>query len=980
MGFLNQACISKLLFVLDQMLISKYHKIIVSLTILLTIGRSAMSSGTCYSKGKSKKSKKGYYLRSRKNKEEKMAKKTKYDPEKTIFLIDGSSFLYRAYYGMRPLHTSKGEPVQAVYSFCRMIRKLMSKFNAKYISLVWDSKGKTTRHDMYEDYKATRQAPPSDIFDQKKRIVAIADKIGLCQAEAPGIEADDIIYSIAKDFEKKGWKIVVVTLDKDMAQMLNDNIVMYDSFKDQVTDVSVFEEKMGFPIKKLPFYFSLLGDASDNIPGVRGIGKKGALELVNQFESLKDLYANLDSVARPRLKNALQANKENAFLSHMLFLLQKVDTDLTKDDFLFEPKNWAKAQPIFQELAFKTLLQEIDKDQLLSGRALEEKIKALEQYSFYTVTTEKQLKELCYKIKKKKICAADTETNGTDPMQADCVGISVCIKEGEAYYIPFGHRVDEAQLPKEVVVKYLKPIFEDKDIKKIFHNAKFDQHILYGTGIGLKGLDFDTLIAARLVAKERQKNGLKSLSVSYFDEPMLTYQEVVKANKFENFSYVPLELATLYSASDSHQTWKLAKVLKKELKKEKLDFAYYKIEQPLINILFEMEQAGIFVDKNKLEKLDKKVSKELATIREQIIALVGKSYENINLNSPKQIEELLFYYLKLPPQKKSVRGTGYSTDQEVLKTLAKLHPIPGLILKYREYSKLKTTYIDALPTYINPRTGRIHTTFNQTDVATGRLSSSDPNLQNIPADRAGLEIRAAFMPREGNLFLSADYSQIELRVLAQLSGDKGLIKAFAEGRDVHTETASRLFEVSFEKVTHKQRQIGKRINFSILYGLTPYGLSKDIGIPLSEAKRYIDTYFAQYPGVSTWMDLVILDTKKKGYVETYWGRRRYIPGIYEKNKTLYQLAKRVSINTKAQGTAAEIMKKGMIELHKAFKKKKLDGQVLLQIHDELLISVPKNQAKESEKIVKRALESVVDWDVDLVVTTRFGSSWKDVTK
>ena len=913
------------------------------------------------------------------NQKKKMAKKLKFDPEKTIFLIDGSSFLYRAYYGLRPLHTSKGEPVQAVYSFFRMIRKLMNKFNAKYISLVWDSKGKTTRHDMYADYKATRQAPPSDIFDQKERIVDIANKIGLCQVAAPGIEADDIIYSIAKDFENKDWNIVVVTLDKDMGQMLNEHVVMYDAFKDKIIDVPAFEEKMGFPVTKLPFYFSLLGDASDNIPGVRGIGKKGALELVNQFESLKDLYANLDKVARPRIKNALQANKKNAFLSHMLFLLQKVDTDLKKEDLEFNPKSWEKARSVFQKLEFNTLLKEIDKDKLLSGQALREKIETLKKYNFYTVTTEIQLKDLCYNIKTNKMCAADTETNGINPMQADCVGISICIKEGEAYYIPFGHKVDEKQLSKELVVKYLKPIFEDKNIKKIFHNAKFDQHVLYNIGISLKGLDFDTLIAARLLAKDRQKNGLKSLSIKYFDEPMLTYQEVVKANKYKDFSYVPLELSTIYSASDSHQTWKLAKVLKKELKKETLDFTYYEIEQPLIGILFEMEQKGIFVDKKKLEKLDKTITKELGAIGEQIIALVGEKYQSINLNSPKQVEELLFYHLKLPPQKKSAKGTGYSTDQEVLKALSKIHPIPGLIIKYREYSKLKTTYIDALPSYINPKTGRIHTTFNQTDVATGRLSSSDPNLQNIPADRAGLEIRAAFMPKEGNVFLSADYSQIELRVLAQLSGDKNLIKSFQEGRDIHTETASKLFDVPFEKVTNKQRQIGKRINFSMLYGLTPYGLSKDIGIPVSEAKKYIDTYFAQYPGVSQWMEGVIEETKKKGYVQTYWGRRRYIPGIYEKNKTLYQLAKRVTINTKAQGTAAEIMKKGMIELKKSFEKEKLDGQVLLQIHDELLISVPKDQAKESEKVVRKALESVVDWKVKLVVTTRFGDSWKYVT-
>jgi len=911
-----------------------------------------------------------------------MAKARKFDPEKTIFLIDGSSFLYRAYYGMRPLHTSKGEPVQAVYSFCRMIRKLISKFGAKYVALVWDSKGKTTRHEMFEEYKATRQAAPSDLFDQKDRIVDISDKIGLLQVAQQGIEADDIIYSVAKDYRKKGYDIVVVTLDKDMGQMLDEHTYMYDAFRDVLIDVPKFEEKMGFEVEKLPFYFALLGDASDNIPGVRGVGKKGALELVNQFDSLKDLYDNLDKVPRPRAKKALEANKKNAFLSKELFLLQFTKTGVTKDDLVFDAQNWIHARDIFQELEFKSLLKEIDKDKQLSAVVVKEKIKKLEKYNFVCVTTEKELKELCYKLKNSRAFALDTETDGLGPLESNCIGMSFCVKEGESFYVPFAHLIDSEQVTKKQVINYLGPILEDKKNGKYLHNAKFDMLVLYHMGIELKGLVFDSLIAARLVSKESRRNGLKSLSIKYFDEPMLTFDEVVKANKYENLSYVPLELATLYAAADAHQTLKLTKVLKKELKQEKMQKLYDQIEFPLIEILYEMEKAGIFVDAAKLKKLGKKVKKSLLTIEEKIIGLVGIKYAGINLSSPKQVQELLFDHLKLPTQKKSAKGTGYSTDQEVLKILSDMHPVPGLILRYRELSKLKNTYIDALPEYINSNTGRIHTTFNQTGVATGRLSSSDPNLQNIPADASefGLQIREAFLPKRGNIFLSADYSQIELRVLAHLSGDKNLITAFLEYRDIHAETASKLFDVSFDKVTHEQRQIGKRINFSILYGMTPYGLSKDLGIKVSEAKNYIDTYFAQYPKVSQWMESVIEETKKNGYVTTLWGRRRYIPGIYEKNKTLYELAKRVAVNTKAQGTAAEIMKKGMIDLDLAFKKKKLNAQMLLQIHDELLITVPKKQKAETQKVVQKVLEGVVDWKVPLEVSLRFGASWKEVTK
>jgi len=605
---------------------------------------------------------------------QKMAKKKiAFDAEKTIFLIDGSSFLYRAYYGTRPLHTSKGVPVNAVYSFCRMIRKLISRFKAKNIALIWDSKGKTTRHDMYEDYKATRQAPPSDIFDQKEKIVEISEQVGLLQVEAPGIEADDIIFSVAEDFKKKGYNVVVVTLDKDMGQMLDPQVFMYDAFKDIVVDTAAFEEKMEFPVAKLPFYFALLGDASDNIPGVRGIGKKGALELVNQFDSLEDLYNNLDKVARPRAKRALEENKKNAFLSRKLFLLQYIETDIDKDDFVFDSKSWVNARNLFQELEFKTLLKEIDKDKTLSGEVLKDKLEKLKKYDFVTITTEEQLKDLCYEIKNKGAFAIDTETNGLNALQSDCVGVSICLKEGKSFYIPFGHQInalhqaqDEEQIKKEVAIQHLKPIFEDETIKKYLHNAKFDQLVLHNMGIELAGVAFDTLIAARLVAKEWQKNGLKFLSMKYFDEPMLTFQEVVKANKLKDFSYVPLELATQYAAADAHQTWKLTKVLKKELKEEKLEKLYYDIEFPLIQILYEMEKTGIYVDVKKIKALDKKITKELAIIEEQIIGFVGQNYKDINLNSPKQIQALLFDELKLPPQKKSAKGTGYSTDQEVL--------------------------------------------------------------------------------------------------------------------------------------------------------------------------------------------------------------------------------------------------------------------------------------------------------------------------
>lgn len=899
-----------------------------------------------------------------------------FKPEKTVFLVDGSSFLYRAYYGTRPLHTSKGVPVQAVYSFVRMIKKLIDKFEPQYLALVWDSKGPTTRHEIYHEYKATRQAPPSDLFMQKEYIVKFAELIHLRQIEKQGLEADDLLYSVARDWNKEGNNAVLITSDKDMGQALNDKTVIYDAFKDIVIDEQVFEAKMGFPVEKLPFYFALLGDTSDNIPGVRGIGEKGATSLVQKYDSLPDLYEHLDEIEKKKTKEALETQKDNAFLSEKLFLLQYHPTKLKKSDFEFFPENWKLAHPLFIDLDFKSLLKDIE-----GSQPLEQKIAAIvAKYNYQAVRTTEELKKLCTELAQKKVWAMDTETLGLRPLQDPIIGISFCTQEGTAYYIPFGHNVADEQLKREEVLAALKPLLEDQHHKKYLHNVKFDQLVLYNAGVRLRGVAFDSLIAANLLTEDWQRIGLKYLSEFYFDEPMINFADVVTQFKRKDFSYVPLDEATQYAAGDAHQTLKVVRELQSELDNEPtIKRLYELIEFPLIEVLFKMEAAGIFVDVGMLENLNRSVTKQLLALEDEILSLVGALKGTLNLNSPKQVEQLLFYQLKLPPQKKSSKGS-YSTDQEVLEVLQAMHPVPGLILKYRELFKLKSTYIEALPMYVNPQTNRIHTTFSQTGVATGRLSSYDPNLQNIPVTPLGIEIRAAFKPEDGHSFLSADYSQIELRVLAELSHDQNLIHAFLSGHDIHAQTAARLFNVPLEAVSNEQRQIGKRINFSILYGLTPFGLSKDLGIPFSDAKKYIETYFEQYPGVSTWMEEVVEETKKHGYVQTYWGRRRYIPAIYEKNRALYEEARRVAINTKAQGTAAEIMKLGMITVDKLIEQQNIDAHIVLQIHDELLISVHDTERDRAEKLIKNALESVVQWKIPLKVTTRFGKDWKEVTK
>ncbi len=904
----------------------------------------------------------------------------KLDPKKTLFLIDGSAFLYRAYYGTRPLHTAKGEPVNAVYSFCRMIKKLMDRFNPSYIVLVWDSKGPTTRHEIFEEYKATRQAPPSDLFDQKAHIQKFADLIGLCQLSRSGYEADDLMYALAKEQENGAKKIVYITSDKDMGQALDDNAYLYDYFKDELLSKEALQEKLGFSVEKLPFFFALLGDTSDNIPGVHGIGKKGAQELVLQFDSLEDLYERIDEVHKPRTKNVLEAGKEKAFLSRKLFLLQRVPTGIQESDIQFDAKHWIQAQPLFKKLEFKSLLEDLGGTKEQKEALFEQKRAAIKKKNFQCVTTPIALASVVQEIETAGECALDTECDGLNPLQAQMVGISICAYAEKAYYIPFGHQTIEPQLSYAEVQSALKPVLENPNIKVYFQNAKFDLHVLASHGLHIANPAFDTLIAASLITRDWQRIGLKHLALFYFDEPMLTFDEVVKARKLPDFSFVQLDLATDYSANDAYQTFKLKKLFEKELEKEGMVSLFYDIEMPIMRVLYQMETYGIYVDQKQLLELNLLVSNALSKIEADIIGMLDQKHETINLNSPRQVEQLLFYDLNLPPQKKSSKRTGYSTDHEVLEALSQLHPVPALILKYRELFKLKSTYIEALPNYINPKDTRIHTTFNQTRVATGRLSSFDPNLQNVPVSGAGLAIRAAFQPVEGHTFISGDYSQIELRVLAYLSQDKALLEAFKNGHDVHAETAARLFNTSLERITSAQRQIGKRINFSILYGLTPYGLSKDLGIPFKEAKQYIDTYFAQYPGVRAWMEAVVKGAEEQGYVTTHWGRRRYVPAIYEKNRVLYEEAKRVAINTVAQGTAAEIMKQGMIALAERLKAAYPDVQMLLQIHDELLISAPEGQSEQVEALMKETLEGVVDWDVPLVVTTRRASDWAKVSK
>jgi len=895
-----------------------------------------------------------------------------------LFLIDGSSFLYRAYHALKPMHTKEGIPVNAVYGFCRMLKKLIDQRKPAYLIVVWDSPGKTERHGILPTYKAKRLVSPHDLHTQKDIIQDIIQHIGIYQLIEPGYEADDLMASAAQKFRTLVDRVVLVTTDKDLAQIVDEEIVLYDSFKEEFLDVAAVTAKFGVPPYKLPIYFALVGDTSDNIPGAPGIGPKTAIQLVQQVQSLNELYERIDAVASPRVAELIRKHKDLVYLSEELFRLRAVPITVTLDACAYNPVQWQRAGSLFARLNFTSLLKDIKTTGAQGGIPFAQRY----GYTFTTVTTEDALKALCIAIRTTQHCAVDTECTGTlHPYATTLVGISFCYQIGSAYYLPIGHTTNETQLHKDLIMRYVKPVLEDTSIKKYLHNAKFDILVLSHYGITVRGLSHDTMLAASLVSQDGERVGLKFLSTRYFNEEMTSFTEVLAHAQTKTIAAVPIAQATDYAAADAHQTCKLVPLLQKMLVDKSQVSLYTTLELPLIPILCSMEQIGMIVDTAQLKSISVALEQELQQLTLTIEELCGVARGALNLNSPKQLEKLLFYDLKLTPLKKTSGKTAYSTDQEVLTELARAHPVPRYIIRYRELFKLKSTYVDALPAYVNPDTQRIHTNFSQVATATGRLASSDPNLQNIPASGSyGLAIRSAFIAPPGHTLLSADYSQIELRVLAYFSQDPLLVNAFLHNHDIHVETAARLFEVAATDVTQEQRQLGKRINFSILYGLSPYGLSKDLNIPYKEAERYIEKYFSEYAQVALWMDSIIAETKEHGYVTTLYGRRRYIPGIYEKNKPLYEAACRVAINTKAQGTAAEIMKQGMINVDNALHRINADTQLLLQIHDELLLAVALEQITSVERLVTHTLESVVQWNVPLHITTRTGNNWGRVSK
>ncbi|MBI4826499.1 MAG: DNA polymerase I [Nitrospirae bacterium] len=881
----------------------------------------------------------------------------------TLYLIDGNSYLYRAFYAIKRLSSSSGFPTNAIYGFTTMILKILEQKKPDYFTIVFDSPGPTHRHEAYEHYKAHRPSMPDDLKLQVPIIKEIIGAFNIHTIEKPGFEADDLLAVIAKRAEKEGVDVFIVTGDKDLCQVITPRIKIYDSMKEKVTGEKDVIERFGVEPRRIPEIMALMGDASDNIPGVPGIGEKTAVKLIKEFGSLDGVIKNHAGIKQPKLRESIAANIPNIELSLVLATVNlEAPAEVSMEELLEREPDWPRLFEIFSKYELRSLVNLVPK---------EEQTVSSFNAEYVTITDEALLKEVIASIKNE--VTIDTETTSKSPVLAELVGISLSVDPAKAYYIPLAHYYLGApkQLTKESVIKELRVILENPDIKKTGHNIKYDLIVLKNEGIDLKGVAFDTMLASYLLNPNRSNHGLDDVAMSQLSIEKISFKDVV--GKLNGFSEVSVEDATRYSGEDSAVTLKLKRRLEPMLQKEGLYMLFNDMEMPLVEVLADMEMSGIKIDSSLMTSLSEKLGRELESIEKRIYFIAG---EEFNINSPKQLQEILYEKLGLRKIKKT--KTGYSTDVDVLEELSLEHELPKEILEYRGLSKIKNTYIDALPKIVNLKTGRIHTSFNQTITATGRLSSSDPNLQNIPArGEWGTRIRQAFIAEQGNLLLSSDYSQIELRILAHLSGDEGLIDVFNNGGDIHSRTASGLFGIPAGEVTSEMRRRAKVVNFGIVYGMSPYGLSKELTISPGEAKDYIDTYFAQHPGVSRYIASLIEEVTQKGYVTTLYNRKRAIPELQSTNKNIKQLGERLAINTPIQGSAADIIKIAMINIHNRIINEKLRMKMLLQVHDELLFEVPADEAQKAEALVREEMENVIKLHVPLKVDIGIGKNWAE---
>jgi len=879
---------------------------------------------------------------------------------KRLFLIDGNSFCYRAYYAIRSLANSKGQPTNALYGFITMLNKLIKDEKPDYLGVAFDLKGPTFRHKKFEDYKLTRKPMPDDLISQMPLIKEVLKAYNIPIFELQGYEADDILATVAKKAAPMSIDTFIVTGDKDALQLVNEAIKVYNTHKEGlIFDAAKVREEFKVSPDRMIDLIALMGDTSDNIPGVLGIGEKTAVQLISEFGSLENLFNNLDKIKSESKRELLKKYREQAVMSKELAVLDcDVPVNVDFPELELKKPDTAMLVLLFKEFEFRTLL-----DQTIERKELK---------ADYKLLTKDDLKDFLKRLNAQPLFTFDFETTNSDPLRASLVGVSFCWEEGRAEYIDFA----APGLGADHVLRALKPIFEDEAVKKIGQNIKYEQLVLANYGITLKGVAFDTMVASYLLNPSRTTHNLGAIALEYLNHKMIDITDLIGKGKAQTtMDKVDPRKACDYCCEDSDVTFRLKNILEKQLEEKGLSPLFNDVEMPLVGVLSKMELLGVSLDVEYLKAMSDKMQKKLEGLTKDIYEIAGQEF---NINSPKQLQEILFIKLKLPPVKRT--KTGMSTDEEVLEKLAAKHSLPKALLEYRELAKLKSTYLDALPKLINSKTGRLHTSFNQTVTSTGRLSSSDPNLQNIPVRTdLGRKIRKAFIPKDKDSYiLSADYSQIELRILAHLSKDNALLEGFKEGLDIHTHTASLIFGVNQKDVTDEQRSQAKTVNFGIIYGMSAYGLSKGLGIEVEKAGLFIDSYFQRYPSVKTFIADCIEEARQQGFVTTLLNRRRYIPEINSENINIRNFAERTATNTPIQGSAADLIKLAMIEIQKELEARKLKTLMILQVHDELVFEVPKEELAGIKELVRDRMENIMKLTVPIKVNISVGKNWLEL--
>ena len=906
-----------------------------------------------------------------------------------LILVDGSSYLYRAFHAMfkADLRNAAGEPTGAVRGVTAMLRSLVKDYPNSHIAVIFDAKGKTFRDEMYAEYKAQRPPMPDDLRAQIEPVHNIIKAMGFPLLIIEGVEADDVIGTLASQATEQGLDVVISTGDKDMAQLVNQHVTLVNTMTETVMDIEGVKNKFGLPPELIIDFLALMGDKVDNIPGVPGVGEKSALALLQGLGSIEDIYNNLEAVRELDFRGAkkmpekLAEHKEMADLSYKLATIKcDVALDVHVADLQNQPQDNAILLDLFKHLEFRSWIKELETAGTASNNDTNTpiEVETVTEQNYDTILTEQQWKTWLEKLRQAELIAFDTETTSLDYLEARIVGVCFSVKAGEAAYLPLTHDYLDApeQLDFDQVMADLKPLLEDPNKAKVGQNLKYDRHVLLNHDIDMQSIEHDTMLESYVLDSTATRHDMDSLALKYLNRDTIHFEDIAgKGKKQLTFNQIPIEQAAPYAAEDADITLQLHHVLWPKIQATpSLEKVYRELEMPLLPVINRIERNGVNIDIWMLQQQSDDMAHQIAELEKQAHESAGQEF---NLGSPKQLQEILYVKQELPVKKKTPKGQP-STAEEVLQELAdEGYELPQIIMQYRGLSKLKSTYTDKLPLQVNKSSGRVHTSYHQAVTATGRLSSSDPNLQNIPIRTAnGRRIREAFVASEGHTLLAADYSQIELRIMAHLSGDESLVNAFAEGADIHRHTASEIFNVALDDVTSDQRRSAKAINFGLIYGMSAHGLSKQLGIERHQAADYMNVYFERYPGVRQYMDNTREQAKQDGYVETLFGRRLYLPEINSSNGMRRQYAERTAINAPMQGTAADIIKRAMIDIDAWLANNDTGIRMIMQVHDELVFEVPNDQLESAKAEIEQFMVSAAQLDVPLEVGIGVGDNWE----